>query len=84
MPEFESLFQQRRSVPSSRRSLSRFRGLEAPPGYFPVADHAAVNGSREVMCVVLNDYLGMGQHPAVIAAMPEVDRRRRVRIWWNA
>ena len=38
-------------------------------GRFPAANYRSVNGSRPIKVWCSNDYLGMGQHPKVLAAM---------------
>ena len=38
-------------------------------GEFPAADHHTTNGVRDITVWCSNDYLCMGQHPAVVAAM---------------
>jgi 5-aminolevulinate synthase len=40
-------------------------------GEFPIAECVTLNGVRPVTVWCSNDYLGMGQHPAVVAAMHE-------------
>jgi 5-aminolevulinate synthase len=68
---FEHVFQQRIEVLHQEGRYRVFADLKRRRGYFPVADHLATSGAREITVWCSNDYLGMGQHPAVLAAMHE-------------
>ena len=64
---------------SSLKTEKRYRifaDLERQAGKFPRAIWRADNGlEREILVWCSNDYLGMGQHPDVIAAMTETCER---------
>ena len=66
---FEDVFEQRLEALHREGRYRVFADLKRRRGRFPVADHFAADGSREVTVWCSNDYLGMGQHPAVLAAM---------------
>ncbi len=48
-----------------------FADLKRRRGDFPAAEHFRVDTPHPIIVWCSNDYLGMGQHPAVIAAMHE-------------
>ena len=48
-----------------------FADIRRDRGRFPAARHYADGATRPITVWCSNDYLGMGQHPAVIAAMHE-------------
>jgi len=52
-----------------------FADIRRKCGTFPAAEHFGSHGRRDIKVWCSNDYMGMGQHPVVIAAMHEaIDR----------
>ena len=66
---FDEFFTSELSTLKAEGNYRHFAELERHKGEFPVA--TCHNGPGEVTIWCSNDYLGMGQHPAVLAAMHE-------------
>jgi len=71
--DFESFFKNRLDALKAEGRYRVFTDLERRAGAFPKATDHTRGGEITVWCS--NDYLGMGQHPDVLAAMREaIDR----------
>ncbi|HWV82944.1 MAG TPA: 5-aminolevulinate synthase [Hyphomicrobiaceae bacterium] len=67
----ESLVQQHLDSLHKEGRYRVFADLKRRRGSFPVAEHFLADSAREITVWCSNDYLGMGQHPAVLQAMHE-------------
>ncbi len=69
--DFDSLFTAQLDTLKAEGNYRVFAEMERRCGAFPKADTHADGGKREVTVWCSNDYLGMGHHPDVVAAMCE-------------
>ncbi len=68
---YEGAFQQQLHALHREGEYRVFCDLEREAGAFPRATHHGDRGKQQVTVWCTNDYLGMGQHPDVLAAMHE-------------
>ena len=73
--DFDALFTAQLDQLKSEGNYRYFADLERSCGKFPRAARHGADGVRDVTVWCSNDYLGMGQHPAVVEAMCEAVHR---------
>ncbi len=69
--DYQSIFAEAIAALHAENRYRVFADLERIAGRFPCAIWHSDAGKREIVVWCSNDYLGMGQNPAVIAAMSE-------------
>ncbi|MEQ9691893.1 MAG: 5-aminolevulinate synthase [Bauldia litoralis] len=76
--DYQSIFSEAIAALHAEKRYRVFADLERIAGRFPFAVSHSDEGDREIVVWCSNDYLGMGQHPDVIAAMTEAAGRMGV------
>ncbi|MET7243537.1 5-aminolevulinate synthase [Methylobacterium sp. EM32] len=73
--DYQALFRGALTRLHDERRYRVFADIERINGRFPTALWRSGTGTREITVWCSNDYLGMGQHPAVVSALTETAQR---------
>ncbi|MCB1488154.1 MAG: 5-aminolevulinate synthase, partial [Bauldia sp.] len=69
--DYQSIFAEAIAALHAEKRYRVFADLERIAGRYPYAINHSEDGDREIVVWCSNDYLGMGQHPDVIATMTQ-------------
>ena len=75
MMDYQPFFRAALDALQNERRYRVFADIERRAGRFPEALWHGPEGTREIVVWCSNDYLGMGQHPDVVAALAETAQR---------
>src|SRR6266700_1940848 len=76
--DYRSIFAEAIAALHAERRYRVFADVERIAGRFPYAIRRSGNEAREIVVWCSNDYLGMGQHKDVVAAMTDTAQKMGV------